>query len=71
MRKTTSTRPTTSATITLLVFQIGILVCAVLNLGWLVRENGRKERVRESGAEARPEHEGTMPNESAYFKYVL
>ncbi|KAI0716360.1 MFS general substrate transporter [Earliella scabrosa] len=61
----------TSATITLLVFQIGILVCAVLNLGWLVRENKRKERVRVSGAEARPEHEGTMPNESAYFKYVL
>lgn len=59
----------TSATITLLVFQIGILLCSVATLGYLSSENKRKERTKSSTVER--ESEGTMPNESVWFHYVL
>ncbi|TFK91208.1 MFS general substrate transporter [Polyporus arcularius HHB13444] len=59
----------TSATITLLVFQIGILLCSVATLGYLSSENKRKERAKSSTVER--ESEGTMPNESVWFHYVL
>ncbi len=60
----------TSATWTLLFFQVGILIASALTLGFLVRENARKERVKKNGGETRPEKEGTTPNESAWFRYV-
>ncbi|RPD53169.1 MFS general substrate transporter [Lentinus tigrinus ALCF2SS1-7] len=59
----------TSATITLLVFQIGILLCSVVNMGWLATENKRKERTKSSTVER--ESEGSMPNESVWFRYVM
>ncbi|KAI0739189.1 MFS general substrate transporter [Daedaleopsis nitida] len=61
----------TSATITLLVFQVATVFCALATLAWLRAENRRKERVQESGEEPRPEREGLVPNESAWFKYVM
>lgn len=59
----------TSATITLLVFQIGILLCSVANMGWLAAENKRKERAKSSTPER--ESEGAMPNESVWYRYVM
>ncbi|KAJ2993567.1 hypothetical protein NUW54_g7700 [Trametes sanguinea] len=36
----------TSATVTLLAFQVGIIACATLNLLWLAKENRRKKQER-------------------------
>ncbi|KAI8976644.1 MFS general substrate transporter [Trametes punicea] len=62
-----------SATITLLVFQIGIILCAVLNIAWLTRENARKARER-ALVSARGEAERSVvgeSDESIWFEYVL
>ncbi|KAI0739201.1 MFS general substrate transporter [Daedaleopsis nitida] len=61
----------TSATVTLIVFQVATVLCAAVNMAWLTSENRRKERVQAGGEEPRPERPGAVANESAWFKYVL
>ena len=63
----------TSATITLLVLQVGMLVCGVLAGAYLWRENRRKARAR-----AQEEFSGEvgtsgpdLQNESVWFEYVM
>lgn len=59
----------TSATITLLVFQFGILLASAANVAYLTSENKRKSKAREG---ATPEGSPAgLPNESIWFKYVL
>ncbi|RPD55939.1 MFS general substrate transporter [Lentinus tigrinus ALCF2SS1-6] len=65
----------TSATITLLAFQVGTVVCVVGAWVYLARENRRKERMR---AEWRACHravdaprEVPLRNESIWFEYVM
>lgn len=60
----------TSATITLLVFQIGIMGCAALNVAWLSRENARKARERPAAGDGKHEIVGAG-NDSIWFEYVL
>ncbi|EIW55358.1 MFS general substrate transporter [Trametes versicolor FP-101664 SS1] len=60
----------TSATITLLVFQIGIMGCAALNVAWLSRENARKARERLAAGDGKHEIVGAG-NDSIWFEYVL
>ncbi|CDO76936.1 hypothetical protein BN946_scf185006.g18 [Trametes cinnabarina] len=63
----------TSATITLLVFQIGIIVCAVMNMMWLAREGRRKARARALGLAnggAEPSIVGES-DDSIWFEYVM
>ncbi|KAI0764530.1 MFS general substrate transporter [Trametes elegans] len=65
----------TSATVTLLVFQLGIVACAGANVWWLARENARKRRAR--AALSGDEGDGAVPDpagvkdESVWFTYVL
>ncbi|KAI0657017.1 MFS general substrate transporter [Cubamyces menziesii] len=61
----------TSATVTLLVFQIVIILCAALNMVWLVRENRRKACSRAAiGAEQQHSIIGEG-DDSIWFEYVL
>ncbi|KAI0367705.1 MFS general substrate transporter [Pilatotrama ljubarskyi] len=60
----------TSATITLLVFQIGILLCAVANVLWLTKENRCKARMRATAVEGQRSVVG-VEDESIWFEYVL
>ncbi|KAI0676590.1 MFS general substrate transporter [Trametes maxima] len=59
-----------SATITLLVFQIAIAFCAVLNVAWLSRENRRKARERAAAGAGERSVVGAG-NDSIWFHYVL
>lgn len=66
----------TSATITLLVFQIVTVLCAVGNYVWLSAENKRKEMLRnESGLAEAPGKgsEGVMAagDDSIWYQFVL
>ena len=68
----------TSATITLLVLQVGCLICAVGTMVYLWNENRRKARLREEFG-PRKDAAGTdltgssveLPNESIWFTYVM
>ena len=59
-----------SATITLLVFQLGILGCAVGNIMYLMEENRKKKRVRDQEG-ARGEDAASLGDNSAWFVYKL
>ena len=59
----------TSATITLLVFQVGILVCAAANVAYLVARNSQKRVTREYRRRA-DEGRG-VGDDSAWFEYKL
>ena len=63
----------TAATITLLVFQIGVLVCAVATRFYLARANGRKAKARlhADGEKELEKDMGEMTNESIWFEYVM
>ncbi|RPD70848.1 MFS general substrate transporter [Lentinus tigrinus ALCF2SS1-7] len=60
----------TSATVTLLAFQIGVVICAMLCFVYLGSENRRKKLAREAYGE-RPPHEVPVSNESIWFEYVM
>lgn len=59
----------TKATITLLVFQVGILVCAAANVAYLVARNSQKRVTREYRRRA-DEGRG-VGDDSAWFEYKL
>ena len=66
----------TSAAITLLVFQVGTLLCAVGTLVYLAVENRRRARLRAEHRRAGREDEseeraGLITNESIWFTYVM
>ncbi|TFK89282.1 MFS general substrate transporter [Polyporus arcularius HHB13444] len=64
----------TSATITLLAFQIGIVLCALSALAYLKTENRRKKLAREEYVHQhgeRPPHGDPVSNESIWFEYVM
>ncbi|KAI0717497.1 MFS general substrate transporter [Cerioporus squamosus] len=64
----------TAATITLLAFQVGIILCATLTLAYLKAENRRKQLAREAHIREhgeRPPHGVPVPNESIWFEYVM
>ncbi|KAI0742020.1 MFS general substrate transporter [Daedaleopsis nitida] len=59
----------TSATVTLLVFQVATALLAGVNVTWLTRENKRKE-VAKARADGPPKST-VVPNESIWYTYVL
>ncbi|RPD64219.1 MFS general substrate transporter [Lentinus tigrinus ALCF2SS1-6] len=66
----------TSATITLLAFQIGTVICVAGALVHIVMENKRKERMRLEwrvchGMMVDPPREVPLRNESIWFEYVM
>ncbi|KAI0739195.1 MFS general substrate transporter [Daedaleopsis nitida] len=65
----------TAATITLLVFQIGMLGCAVGTQIYLLAENRRKARLREAAMRDRQERDEEEKekgaNDSIWFTYVM
>jgi hypothetical protein len=60
----------TRAGVTLLVFQVGIFVCAVGNIVFLSLRNASKRRARAELGDRRAEVQG-MGDESAWFEYKL
>ncbi|PSS37512.1 hypothetical protein PHLCEN_2v719, partial [Hermanssonia centrifuga] len=60
----------TKASVTFLIFQVGILVCAQLNLGYLMMRNSEKTVIRQSLLD-RNEEQGGLGDESAWFEYKL
>ncbi|THH00927.1 hypothetical protein EW026_g1676 [Hermanssonia centrifuga] len=60
----------TKASVTFLIFQVGILVCAQLNLGYLMMRNSEKAVIRQSLLD-RNEEQGGLGDESAWFEYKL
>ena len=60
----------TSATITLLVFHVGIFVCAVANVLYLVAKNQGKRVIR-NGVGDRSEEMLASGDESPWFEYKL
>ncbi|KAI0760055.1 MFS general substrate transporter [Fomes fomentarius] len=70
----------TAATMVLLAFQVGILLCAIATMVYIAAENRRKARLRAEYASAQgtggavlapPEDRNTMANDSIWFKYVM
>ena len=72
----------TSATVTLLIFQVAVFVMASATRIYLAMENKRKARLRAESREKGPEtvvmgHMSTsakavvIPNDSIWFEYVL
>ena len=70
----------TAASGVLLAAQVAIIVCAGATRAWLARENGRKGRERERARAEGRDAVGTgrevralddLPNESAWFTYML
>ncbi|KAL7277412.1 hypothetical protein ACG7TL_009274 [Trametes sanguinea] len=64
----------TSATITLLAFQVGIIACAVLNMLWLAKENRRKQYERDNivPVDGQAEHDITGEGDDCiWFEYVM
>ncbi|OSC96591.1 MFS general substrate transporter [Trametes coccinea BRFM310] len=64
----------TSATITLLAFQVGIIACAVLNMLWLAKENRRKQYERDNivPVDGQAEHDITGKGDDCiWFEYVM
>lgn len=59
----------TRATITLLVFQVGILVCALANIVYLEARNRGKRVARERLGGRR--EEGVVGDDGAWFEYKL
>ncbi|GJE85465.1 hypothetical protein PsYK624_015440 [Phanerochaete sordida] len=60
----------TSAATTLLAFQVGILLCTLVNLAYLTRCNARKREARARIGE-RSKEDGKIGDESAWFEYTL
>lgn len=69
-----------SATMVLLAFQVGILLCSLATMVYLAAENRRKARLRAAYASAQgtggavlatPEDRNTMANDSIWFRYVM
>ncbi|KAI0808099.1 MFS general substrate transporter [Fomes fomentarius] len=71
-----------SATVTIMVFHVGILGCAAGTMVYVVKENRKKARAREAYASAQmkngaegvilaEEDRGEMTNTSIWFEYVL
>ncbi|KAI0764538.1 MFS general substrate transporter [Trametes elegans] len=61
----------TSATITLLVFQIGIILAAGANIAWLSYENRRKARARLAAGSVPPASVVGENDNSIWFEHVL
>ena len=62
-----------TASITFLVFQVGILLCAQVNLAYLVVANRRKAEIRAVASSETVAHveQSTKGDASVWFQYTL
>lgn len=59
----------TKASITLLIFNIGLFVCTAANLAYLVMRNKEKKRLREEGETSEGQH--GLGDDGVDYKYLL